>query len=138
MGDALEPLPLQRHHFDIPRDVVWLNCAYMGPLPAAAAAAGTQRVADALGVVDAPLGIYELAKQLGAPTALGQLGVAESDLDKVTEMATQASFHNPERVTAGRIRALLQDAFEGSPPARVQARRSNSSRGARHRNRQKH
>ncbi len=42
MGDALEPLPLQRHHFDIPRDVVWLNCAYMGPLPAAAAAAGEE------------------------------------------------------------------------------------------------
>ncbi len=105
---------------------------------AEAAAAGTQKVAEALGVVDAPLGIYEFAKRLGAPTALGQLGVAESDLDKVAEMTTQAPFHNPERVTVDRIRALLQDAFEGSPPPRVQPRRSNRSSDARHRNRQRH
>lgn len=40
MGGASETLPLQRHLFDIPREIVWLNCAYMGPLPTAAAAAG--------------------------------------------------------------------------------------------------
>ncbi len=40
--DAADILPLQRHLFDIPRDIVWLNCAYMGPLPRAAADAGTE------------------------------------------------------------------------------------------------
>lgn len=30
-----------RDHFDLPRDQVYLNCAYMGPLPRAAVAAGT-------------------------------------------------------------------------------------------------
>ena len=39
---AADVLPLQRHLFDIPRDVVWLNCAYMGPLPRAAAEAGSE------------------------------------------------------------------------------------------------
>lgn len=33
-------LPSQRHLFDIPRDVAWLNCAYMSPLMNAAVAAG--------------------------------------------------------------------------------------------------
>jgi hypothetical protein len=27
------PLPSQRHLFDIPDDVAFLNCAYMSPLP---------------------------------------------------------------------------------------------------------
>src|SRR5262245_66449723 len=34
------PLPSQRHLFDIPDDVAFLNCAYMSPLPKASVAAG--------------------------------------------------------------------------------------------------
>src|ERR1700757_2995786 len=33
-------LPNQRHLFDIPDDVAFLNCAYMSPLPKASVAAG--------------------------------------------------------------------------------------------------
>jgi selenocysteine lyase/cysteine desulfurase len=36
------PLPNQRHLFDIPDDVAFLNCAYMSPLPNVAIAAGAQ------------------------------------------------------------------------------------------------
>jgi len=35
-------LPNQRHLFDIPDDVAFLNCAYMSPLPKVAIAAGEQ------------------------------------------------------------------------------------------------
>jgi len=35
-----EPLPSQRHLFDIPDDVAFLNCAYISPLPKASLAAG--------------------------------------------------------------------------------------------------
>lgn len=35
-----DPLPSQRHLFDLPRDVAWLNCAYMSPLMHAAVTAG--------------------------------------------------------------------------------------------------
>ena len=35
-------LPAQRHLFDIPDDVAFLNCAYMSPLPKASVAAGEQ------------------------------------------------------------------------------------------------
>src|SRR5262249_41723899 len=38
--DESEPLPSQRHLFDIPDDVAFLNCAYISPLPKASVAAG--------------------------------------------------------------------------------------------------
>ncbi|WP_436638904.1 aminotransferase class V-fold PLP-dependent enzyme [Microbaculum sp. FT89] len=37
-------LDSQRHLFDIPRDVVWMNCAYMSPLMNAAVAAGEEGI----------------------------------------------------------------------------------------------
>ncbi len=36
------PLPPQRHLFDIPDDVAFLNCAYISPLPKASVAAGEE------------------------------------------------------------------------------------------------
>src|SRR6202161_151420 len=38
-------LPCQRHVFDIPDDVAFLNCAYMSPLPKASIAAGERGLA---------------------------------------------------------------------------------------------
>src|ERR1051325_4407247 len=40
----IEPLPSQRHLFDIPDDVAFLNCAYISPLPKASVAAGEEGV----------------------------------------------------------------------------------------------
>ncbi len=41
MNDApLSLIPNQRHRFDIPDDVAYFNCAYMGPLMHAVVAAG--------------------------------------------------------------------------------------------------
>ena len=37
---AARPLPSQRHLFDIPDDIAFLNCAYLSPLPKASLAAG--------------------------------------------------------------------------------------------------
>src|SRR5262249_31916566 len=42
MRDSERPLPSQRHLFDIPDDVAFLNCAYMSPLPKASIAAGEE------------------------------------------------------------------------------------------------
>ena len=38
-------IPCQRHLFDIPRDIAWFNCAYMGPLPNPVREAGERGVA---------------------------------------------------------------------------------------------
>ncbi len=110
LGGALNTPHAETHAILLPHSVAY---------NATAAAAGTQKVADALGVEDAALGIHELAKKLGAPTALRQIGVAEGDLDTVAEITATGSFHSPEPVTVGRIRALLQNAFEGLLPQTV-------------------
>src|SRR5690349_7533814 len=41
---VVTPLPPQRHLFDIPDDVAFLNCAYISPLPKASLAAGEEGV----------------------------------------------------------------------------------------------
>ena len=43
-NDASTPIPNQRHLFDIPEDVAYLNCAYMGPLMHAVVEAGDRGV----------------------------------------------------------------------------------------------
>jgi maleylacetate reductase len=75
-----------------------------------------QRIAQALGVADAPRGLYELARRLGAPLALQEIGMREADLEVAAELATQAPYFNPRPVQRAAIRALLGDAFAGRPP----------------------
>jgi maleylacetate reductase len=43
--------------------------------------------------------------------------MAEHDLDKAAELATQNPYANPRPVTREGVRALLDDAFHGRPPA---------------------
>jgi alcohol dehydrogenase class IV len=84
-----------------------------------AAAAGTAKLAQALGVEDAALGLFELAKSIDVPTALSEIGVRESDLDRAAEIATEKPVDNPEPVTTQKVRALLEDAFQGRAPVGV-------------------
>ena len=86
---------------------------------AAATAAGTRRLAHAMGVENAALGIFELARTVGAPTALKDIGIKESDLDKAAAVATETPVNNPEPVSTHRVRALLQNAYEGAEPRPV-------------------
>ena len=79
----------------------------------------TRRVAEALGVSDAATGLFELAGKLGAPTALKDIGVKEADLDEAAAVAVENPVKNPEPVTRERIRALLENAWHGHPPAPV-------------------
>ncbi|MGH7962880.1 MAG: maleylacetate reductase, partial [Candidatus Binatia bacterium] len=53
---------------------------------------------------------------LGAPTALRDLGMKETDLDRATQLATKDPYYNPRPVTESAIRALLDDAFHGRRP----------------------
>ena len=86
---------------------------------AAATDAGTRRVAAALGVSDAALGLFELAKKLGTPTSLREIGVLESDLDKAVAVTMEATFCNPEPVSAERLKQMLVNAFHGHEPGLV-------------------
>ena len=75
-----------------------------------------ERIARALGASDAARGVYELARTNGAPVALRDIGMVESDLDRAAEVASSNPYWNPRPIDRVAIRALLQNAFEGRPP----------------------
>jgi maleylacetate reductase len=85
---------------------------------AAAAPDAMARIARALGAQDAALGMYELARSLGAPVALRDIGMREEELDRCAEIASRNAYWNPRPIEQPAIRALLDDAWRGRPPAR--------------------
>lgn len=74
------------------------------------------RVARALGARDAATGVFELARSLGAPTALRDIGMKEVDLDRACEIALSNPYRNPRPLEAEPLKALLRRAWEGAPP----------------------
>ncbi|WP_219210635.1 maleylacetate reductase [Variovorax boronicumulans] len=83
---------------------------------AAAAPEAMRRIADALQASDAAQAVYDLARRHGAPTALKDIGLRAQDLDHACDIALQNAYANPRAVEARPLRALLQDAFDGTPP----------------------
>lgn len=89
-----------------------------GTVPRAAA-----RIGRALGIegrASAAQGLFDLACENGAPMALRDIGMKESDLDRAADIAIANPYWNPREINAQArpaIRQLLQDAFEGRRPA---------------------
>ena len=76
------------------------------------------RVAHALGAEEAASGLQDLAKRIGAPTALKDIGMKEEDLDEaVTLILEEAPRDNLRPVDEVGIRQLLEDAYTGRRPA---------------------
>jgi maleylacetate reductase len=73
-------------------------------------------IAAALGAEDAAQGLYDLAKRLGAPVSLKEIGMNESDLDRAAELATKTPYPNPRPVERAPLRRLLDDAYRGARP----------------------
>ena len=74
------------------------------------------RITLALEGADAAGGLYDLAKAIGAPLALRDLGMKESALEEAAQLATQNPYYNPRPIERAAIRQLLQDAWEGNRP----------------------
>ncbi|MEI9852467.1 MAG: maleylacetate reductase [Sphingomonas sp.] len=72
------------------------------------------RIARAVGHSDPAAGLQALARQLGAPTALRDLGMPEDGLDHAAELAIRDPYWNPRPVTRHVIRELLQQAWQGT------------------------
>jgi alcohol dehydrogenase class IV/protocatechuate 3,4-dioxygenase beta subunit len=72
------------------------------------------RIAGALGVTDAPSGMFDLVTRLNGPTALRSLGMAEADLSHAAELATP--YPGPREATAEEVTRLLRDAWAGRRP----------------------
>ncbi len=85
---------------------------------AAAAPEAMQRIARALGATagDAPQAVFELARDHGAPTALRDIGMLRSDLDRAAELACSNAYPNPRPLDHTAIRELLHRAWEGAAP----------------------
>jgi len=73
------------------------------------------RLARALGVSDAPAGVYDLEKRLGLKMRLADLDFPERDLEKAAKLATESPYPNPAPVTYDGVLALLRGAYAGAP-----------------------
>jgi alcohol dehydrogenase class IV len=73
-------------------------------------------IARALGVDDAPRGLYALASKHGAPTSLQAIGMPADGLDRAADLAVTNQYPNPRPLERAALRALLQRAFDGEPP----------------------
>jgi maleylacetate reductase len=82
--------------------------AFNAPAAPAAAAA----VARALG--GEPL--WDRLRALGAPASLRELGAAREDLAQVVDQAVDAPYSNPRKVDRAALTALLDAAYDGTPP----------------------
>jgi len=76
-------------------------------------------IADALGVPDAPSGVFDLIAATGVPTALRELGLAADELPHAVELATSSAYPNPREVTADGVADLLDEAWHGRRPAKA-------------------
>lgn len=75
------------------------------------------RVAGALGRDAAAEGLFDLAKEVGAPLALKEVGMKEGDLEEAVGLCLQAvPEDNPAKVGETEVRKLLKDAYEGKRP----------------------
>lgn len=83
---------------------------------ASAAPSVMRRIASALGVSDAPTGVYDLIAGLSGPLSLRSLGLAESDVDQAATLAAAEPYPNPRPLVESDIRSLLGDAWSGTRP----------------------
>lgn len=75
------------------------------------------RVARALTAGEAATGVFDLARAIGAPTALRDIGMREEDLEEAVGLVLEAApADNPRPVDEDGVRGLLRDAFLGRRP----------------------
>lgn len=87
--------------------------AYNAPAATDAAAI----IARALGARDAAQGLYDLAKSLGAPLALRDLGMPKDGIERATDLALRNPYWNPRPLKRAAIRNLIARAWAGERPA---------------------
>ena len=83
---------------------------------AAAAPRAMAAIATALDSSDAAQGVYDLARDNGAPVSLKAIGMREADLDRACEIALQNPYPNPRPLERGALERLLRNAYEGARP----------------------
>ena len=102
----------ETHAIVLPHAVAYNAAAAPDAMAAAARSLG--------GEGDVPTALYALATDVltaaDAPTSLRELGLRESDLDRVAQIAAATPYPNPRSVRADTLHALLERAYTGAPP----------------------
>ena len=99
-------------HADVHTVVIPHATAYNAP----AAPEAMRRIANAIGAKDAALGLFELAKRLGAPTSLQAIGMKADGIDKAADLAVKNPYWNPRPIDRAGIHRLIDNAFHGRAP----------------------
>jgi maleylacetate reductase len=100
--------------FDLPHaETHAVMLRYVAAYNAPAVPAAMQRVSRALGTSDAVDGLFALAETTRAPQSLYALGMAEDDLDRAADLASENPYWNPRPFDRAAIRRLLDDAWRG-------------------------
>ena len=73
-------------------------------------------IAAAIGATEAGTGLAALARRLGAPVALRDLGMPEEGIERAADIAARDPYWNPRPVTRPAIAALLRRAWAGEAP----------------------
>ena len=84
---------------------------------AGAAPQAMARIARALGVADAAMGFFELARAHGAAVSLKAIGMPADGLEQAARLAVSNQYPNPRPLEETALRALLDRAWEGASPA---------------------
>ena len=126
-GTCLGAVGMALHHklchvlggaFDLPHaetHTVVLPHAVAFNAPAAPEAMA--RAAGALGAPDVAQGLFDLARGLGAPTGLREIGMPGAGLDQAADLVAALPPWNPRPIERDAIRRLLDDAWHGRRPA---------------------
>src|SRR3546814_20301423 len=83
-----------------------------------------RRIAAAASVADAPQGLFDLQRKLGAPQSLEALGMPFDGIAEAARLATENAYRNPREITSAGIEKLLSRAFAGNRPLRWAERRA--------------
>ena len=68
------------------------------------------------GTADPARRLWDLCRALDAPRSLAELGMQESEIDRIAEEATNRSYGNPRPVTREAVTAILRAAWSGDRP----------------------
>ena len=125
-GSALGSVGMALHHklchtlggsFNLPHaDVHTIILPHAAHYNSDAAPQAMSRTARALDADNAAQGLYDLAVNIGAKTALKDIGMKADDLDKAADIATRNPYYNPKPVSREGIRGLLENAYHGRRP----------------------
>jgi maleylacetate reductase len=74
-------------------------------------------IATALGAGDAAAGLYDLARSIGAPLSLQEIGMPAGGIERAATLATENPYANPRPVEFAGVLHLLDDAYYGRRPS---------------------